>query len=77
MKKVKIHVTLRDSILDPTGSAVKDSLQKLGHNGVENVRIGKYIVLDVTDDINNDEIEKMCENILANTVIEDYTFTIE
>lgn len=77
MKKVKIQVTLRESILDPTGSAVKETMHKLGHTGVDNVRIGKYIVLDVDDNTTDADITKMCDTLLANTVIEDYTFVTE
>ena len=78
MYKVKILVTLRESILDPAGSAVKASLHKLGHSSVENVRIGKYIILTLKDiDMLETKVKEMCETLLANTVMEDYTFTIE
>lgn len=71
MYKVKVYVTLRESILDPTGTAVKGSLHKLGFKEVENVRIGKYIELTL-ESIDHDRIKAMCEKLLANTVMEDF-----
>jgi len=76
MKKIKVHVTLRESILDPTGSAVGENLQKLGYDSVQSVRIGKFIDIEANDDITEAQIDEMCEKLLANTVIEDYTYTI-
>jgi phosphoribosylformylglycinamidine synthase subunit PurS len=79
MKKVKIYVTLKESILDPQGSAVKGSLDKIGYGEVEDVRIGKYLELVIGDtDRDVDTIVKeMCEKVLTNTVIEKYRFEIE
>ncbi|MCL1935643.1 MAG: phosphoribosylformylglycinamidine synthase subunit PurS [Defluviitaleaceae bacterium] len=78
MKKVKIYVTLRESILDPAGNAVKDSLHKLGHKYVKDARIGKFIQLELEDTNNIDEkIKDMCEKLLSNTVIEDYSYSID
>lgn len=79
MKKVKIYVTLRESVLDPQGSAVQGSLAKMGYNEVEEIRIGKYLEVKIADtdrDI-NELVKEMCEKLLANTVIEDYRFEIE
>lgn len=78
MYKVKVYVTLKESVLDPQGSAVKNSLHSLSYNEVEDVRIGKYMELTVKDTENLDQrIKEICERLLANTVIEDYTYEIE
>lgn len=79
MKKVKVYVTLRESVLDPQGSAVMGSLHKMGYAEVEDVRIGKYLELMIEDGERNVEalIDEMCHKLLANTVIEDYRFEIE
>lgn len=79
MKKVKIYVTLKESILDPQGSAVQDSLQKIGYGEVTDVRIGKYLEVAIGDtDRDVDTIVKeMCEKVLTNTVIEKYRYEIE
>jgi len=79
MKKVKVYVTLKESILDPQGSAVQGSLQKIGYAEVADVRIGKYLELTIADtDRDVDSIVKeMCEKVLTNTVIEKYRYEIE
>ena len=79
MKKVKIYVTLKESILDPQGSAVQGSLHKIGYSEVSDVRIGKYLEVAISDtDRDVDTIVKeMCEKVLTNTVIEKYRYEIE
>ena len=79
MKKVKVYVTLKESILDPQGSAVQGSLKKIGYAEVADVRIGKFLELTIADtDRDVDTIVKeMCEKVLANTVIEKYRYEIE
>ncbi|GKW47595.1 MULTISPECIES: phosphoribosylformylglycinamidine synthase subunit PurS [unclassified Planococcus (in: firmicutes)] len=79
MKKVKIYVTLRESVLDPQGSAVMGSLHKMGYAEVEDVRIGKYLELMISDDAQDVDalVNEMCQKLLTNTVIEDYRFEIE
>ncbi|MCA0989255.1 phosphoribosylformylglycinamidine synthase subunit PurS [Guptibacillus algicola] len=78
MYKVKVFVTLKESVLDPQGSAVKNSLHSLSYDEVEDVRIGKYMELMLKDTVNVDQrIKEMCEKLLANTVIEDYTYEVE
>ena len=79
MKKVKVYVTLKESILDPQGSAVQGSLSKIGYAEVADVRIGKYLELTIGDtDRDIDTIVKeMCEKVLANTVIEKFRYEIE
>jgi phosphoribosylformylglycinamidine synthase subunit PurS len=77
MKKVKVTITLRESVLDPQGQAVSGAIERLGFDGVSNVRIGKLIELEVEDKVSELEIKEMCEKLLANTVIEDYRYEIE
>lgn len=79
MKKVKVYVTLKESILDPQGSAVQGSLQKIGYAEVADVRIGKYLELTIADTDRDVEkiVKEMCEKILTNTVIEKYRYEIE
>ena len=77
--KVKIFVTLKNGILDPQGRAIQQSLQTLGFSTVEEVRIGKFMELDLneTDTTSaENKIKSMCEKLLANTVIEDYRYEI-
>lgn len=79
MYKVKVFVTLRESVLDPQGTAVKQSLHSLDYLNVQDVRIGKYLELSI-DEKNGaieGQVKEMCERLLANTVIEDYRFEIE
>ncbi|TWT13493.1 phosphoribosylformylglycinamidine synthase subunit PurS [Planomicrobium sp. CPCC 101079] len=79
MKKVKIYVTLRESVLDPQGSAVMGSLHKMGYSEVEDVRIGKFLELNIVEDVQDVDalVNEMCQKLLTNTVIEDYRFEIE
>ncbi len=79
MKKVKIYVTLKESILDPQGSAVQGSLQKIGYEEVTDVRIGKYLEVEIADTDRDVEaiVKEMCEKVLTNTVIEKYRYEIE
>ncbi|MBQ6460191.1 MAG: phosphoribosylformylglycinamidine synthase subunit PurS [Exiguobacterium sp.] len=72
MKKVNVYVTLRESVLDPQGVAVKGGLEHLGFAGVESVRIGKVIELQVADDTTEAMVKEMCEKLLVNTVIENF-----
>jgi len=80
MYKAKVNVTLRPSILDPKGKAAHHALQNLGLNDVQQVRIGKFIELDV-EASNKDEatkiVEAACTQLLANEVMEDYEITFE
>jgi phosphoribosylformylglycinamidine synthase len=80
MLKASVYVTIKESVLDPQGNAVKGALHSLGFQEVANVRIGKYMELTLdTDDRGEAEqrIRAMCEKLLANTVIEDYRFELE
>jgi phosphoribosylformylglycinamidine synthase len=71
--KTRILVRLKPGVLDPQGRAVHHSLEGLGFTGVEDVRIGRVIELDLADDTSDDDIDKMCRQLLANMVIEDYS----
>lgn len=78
--KAKIHITLKSGVLDPQGKAIQSSLGALGFTGVENVRQGKYIELDISADDRakaQELLTQMCEKLLANTVIENYTIDLE
>jgi phosphoribosylformylglycinamidine synthase subunit PurS len=77
--KAKITITLKKGVLDPQGKAIEGALGTLGFSGVENVRQGKYIELELaqTDESKaRAEIRSMCEKLLANTVIENYNIEI-
>jgi len=71
--KTRILVRLKPGVLDPQGRAVHHSLEGLGFTGVEDVRIGRVIELDLVDDTSDDDIDKMCRQLLANMVIENYS----
>jgi len=68
----KVHVTLKNGVLDPQGEAIRQALGALGFDGINGVRQGKFIELDVADGTSEADITAMCEKLLANTVIEDY-----
>ena len=70
--KARIYVTLKPGVLDPQGRAVHHALGGLGFEGVNDVRVGKLIELDLADDADDAAIEGMCRQLLANTVIENY-----
>ena len=70
--KVRIHVSLKPGVLDPQGRAVHHALEGLGFSGVDNVRIGREIELDVADATSDAALDEMCRQLLANTVIENY-----
>jgi phosphoribosylformylglycinamidine synthase len=75
----RIYVTLRPSVLDPAGTAVQSGLKQLGYTGVEQVRIGKYIELTLaaSDELAaKEQLEQMCDRLLANPVIENYRFEL-
>lgn len=70
--KLRIHVTLKPGVLDPQGKAIEHALSGLGFAGVEGARVGKLIELDVADTTDDAQIDAMCRQLLANTVIENY-----
>jgi phosphoribosylformylglycinamidine synthase len=70
--KVRVHVMLKQGVLDPQGEAIRHALGALGFDGVEGVRQGKVIEMDLADGTSEETIKEMCEKLLANTVIESY-----
>ena len=76
----KIHITLKKDVLDPQGKVVANSLNTLGFETVQDVRQGKYIEVTIDEDdtsIAKKKLNEMCEKLLANLVIEDYSVVIE
>jgi len=77
--KAKIHVTLKPGILDPQGKAIEHALDSLGFTNAANVRVGKYMVLDVNESDKTKaeaQVKSMCEKLLANTIIEEYRYEL-
>jgi len=73
--KARVHVMLKTGVLDPQGEAVRHALGSLGFSGVEGVRQGKVIEIDLAEtdaDTARETVTQMCEKLLANTVIESY-----
>ncbi len=70
--KVRVHVSLKPGVLDPQGRAIQHSLEGLGFSGVNEVRQGKLIELDVDSAVTDDQLDEMCRKLLANMVIENY-----
>jgi len=70
--KTRVIVTLKSGVLDPQGKAVHHALTGLGFGGVNDVRIGKIVELDLADGTDSTQIDEMCRKLLANTVIENY-----
>ncbi|MBE9129826.1 MULTISPECIES: phosphoribosylformylglycinamidine synthase subunit PurS [unclassified Coleofasciculus] len=78
--QARIYVTLRPSVLDPAGVAVESGLKQLGYQNVEQVRIGKYIELMLTtadEDQARQQLDRICDQLLANPVIENYRFDLD
>lgn len=78
--KAHVHVTLKREVLDPQGDAVRRALEALGFGGVESVRVGKLIEIELgkVDRAEAEgELRAMCEKLLANPVIEDFEFELE
>ncbi|ABG51207.1 phosphoribosylformylglycinamidine synthase, purS [Trichodesmium erythraeum IMS101] len=77
--QVYIYVTLRPSVLDPAGTAVKSGLAQMGHKNLEQIRIGKYIELKLNatdEETAREQVELICDQLLANPVIENYRFEL-
>jgi len=78
--KARVHITLKPGVLDPQGKAIGHALETLGFSGVDEVRQGKYIELELAEkdpEIARRSVEDMCQRLLANTVIETYSVSIE
>ena len=70
--KVRVYVTLKKGVLDPQGKAIHHALEGLGFSGINDVRAGKLIELDMDAGAGDDDIEAMWRKLLANTVIENF-----
>ncbi len=78
--KARVHITLKNGVLDPQGRAIQHALSALGFSGVNDVRQGKYIELDLAEtdrEKARNSVEDMCKKLLSNTVIENYAIEIE
>ncbi|MBI3811814.1 MAG: phosphoribosylformylglycinamidine synthase subunit PurS [Nitrospirae bacterium] len=78
--RAKVYVTLKNGILDPQGKAVQQSLHHLGYPAIKDVRLGKYIEIELSSMPLEDarkQIDEMCRKLLANTVIENFRFEVE
>ncbi len=78
--KAKVHITLKPGVLDPQGKAIEHALGNLGFRGVDEVRQGKYIELEIAEtdaDKARAAVDAMCAKLLANTVIENYAIELE
>ena len=70
--KTRVYVTLKNGVLDPQGKAIHHALEGLGFSGVNDVRAGKLIELDLAEGVSDEDVEAMCRKLLANTVIENF-----
>lgn len=70
--KTRVYVTLKNGVLDPQGKAIHHALEGLGFAGVNDVRAGKLIELDLDPAVSDEQVEEMCRKLLANTVIENF-----
>ncbi|NPV92529.1 MAG: phosphoribosylformylglycinamidine synthase subunit PurS [Firmicutes bacterium] len=80
MFKVKVRVTPKKGILDPQGQAVENALRSMRYGSVESVRIGKYMEIMIQGEDEGQveaQVNEMCQKLLANPVIEDYSFEME
>ena len=78
--QAQVYVTLRPSVLDPAGTAVRSGLEHMGYDNVEKVRIGKYIEVSLTADSEEtakQQLDRMCDQLLANPVIENYRIELQ
>ncbi len=78
--KAKVYVTLKEGVLDPQGSAVMGALKSMRFSEVSDVRIGKFMEIELDADSQESEerrVKDMCEKLLANTVIENYRIEFE
>jgi len=78
--KARIRITLKNGVLDPQGKAIRNALSALGISGVEDVRQGKYIEVvlsETSEDRAKETIERMCKDLLANSVIENYAYELQ
>ena len=77
--KARIQITLKNGVLDPQGKAIQNALGALGFDGIEDVRQGKFIEIELTEldeKAARAQVEKMCKDLLTNTVIENYSYEL-
>ena len=77
--KAKVHVTLKQGILDPQGKAIEHALDSLGFKNAGEVRVGKYLEFELKEPDKTkaeSQVKQMCEKLLANTVIEEYRYEL-
>lgn len=80
MFNAKVYVTTKANVLDPQGAAVQQALHTMGYDAVDEVRIGKYMEITLQTESRaaaEEMLEKMCKQLLANTVVEDYRYELE
>ena len=70
--KTRVYVTLKSGVLDPQGKAIHHALEGLGFDGINSVRAGKMIELDLDAGVGDETVQAMCRKLLANTVIENF-----
>ena len=70
--RARVTVTLKNGVLDPQGKAIHHALEGLGFGGVNDVRAGKLIELDLDESVGDEDVEAMCRKLIANTVIENF-----
>lgn len=75
--KARIYVTLKGGVLDPQGKAVRHALHELGYPEIADVRVGRYLELEVGDGGSRPRLEEMCRRLLANPVIEDFRIEVD
>jgi phosphoribosylformylglycinamidine synthase PurS subunit len=78
--KAQVYVTLKTEVLDPQGEAVRRALQSLGFDGVQKVRVGKLIEIELADASDAEsaaQLKAMCEKLLANPIVEDFSFELD
>jgi phosphoribosylformylglycinamidine synthase subunit PurS len=77
--KARIKITLKTGVLDPQGKAIQHALSSLGFTGIDDVRQGKYIEVELKESNEGkarEQVEKICKDLLANTVIENYAYEL-
>jgi phosphoribosylformylglycinamidine synthase len=76
MPKARINIRLKPTVLDAQGAVVMNALHHLGYSGVEGVHMGKYVELDLADGATEEQVREMCEKLLANPIIEQYSISL-
>ena len=76
MPVARVTIRLKPTVLDAQGAVIRDALHRLGFAGVADVHMGKYIELDVDEGVGEEQIRKMCQDLLANPIIEEYSVTL-